>query len=483
MSEPTLRVFAALGTDYHPFDRAVTWLDAWQQAHPDAEVFVQHGSSPGPTVAQGSAFLDHEALQHRLRTSDVVVCHGGPATISEARAAGHVPVVLPRDPERGEHVDDHQLRFSAWARDRGLVRRVTTQDELTTFLDAALAGDVVLGADGAQDPAVTRRQSVERFAQLLAAPASSGPQVAFIAGFGRSGSTLLERILGESPSVACLGEVVHLWQRALIDDELCACGEPFSRCPLWQEIGKEAFGGWSRVDPHRVLALRDQVDRQRHLVRTALPFASRSVRKPLREYAGYYAAVYRAAATVTGATTVVDSSKHASLAFALTHDPEIDLRVLHIVRDPRAVAYSWSRHVTRPEARESEEMPRYSAASSSLWWLSNNAIVEALRLRRVPLTRVHYEALVRDPVGTVSRAVAALGLSIEPELTMPEPGTVRLGGSHSVAGNPMRFTTGDIPLHLDEAWRTAMTSADRRTVSALTFPLHAWYARSEELRG
>jgi UDP-N-acetylglucosamine transferase subunit ALG13 len=483
VSQPGLRVFAALGTDYHPFGRAVSWLDAWQQAHPDSEVFVQHGSSPAPTAAGGAAFLDHDSLQQRLRTSDVVVCHGGPATISEARAAGHVPVVLPRDPERGEHVDDHQLRFSAWARDRGLVRRVTTSEELTSFLDRALAGDVVLGADGAQDPAVTRRESVERFGRLLAGPRSSGPKVAFIAGFGRSGSTLLERILGESPSVACLGEIVHLWQRGLVDDELCACGEPFSRCPLWQEIGKEAFGGWARVDAHRVLALHDQVDRQRHLARTALPWTSRSLRKPLREYAGYYAAVYRAAATVTGATTVVDSSKHASLAFALTHDPEIDLRVLHIVRDPRAVAYSWSRHVTRPEAHDGQEMARYSAASSSAWWLSNNAIVEALRLRRVPLTRVRYEALVSDPVATVTRAVTDLDLGFEPTVTMPEAGTVRLGGSHSVAGNPMRFTTGDIPLHLDEAWRTAMAPVDRRTVSALTFPLQAWYSRSEERRG
>ena len=172
-------------------------------------------------------------------------------------------------------------------------------------------------------------------------------------GFGRSGSTLLERLLGEAPSVTCLGEVVHLWQRGLIDDELCACGEPFSRCPLWQEIGKAAFGGWSRVDAQRILELHDQVDRQRHLIRTA---AAGGARERAQSRCGSTPATTPRFTgpppTVTGATVVVDSSKHASLAFALTHDPEIDLRVLHMVRDSRG------RGVQLVAARDAARVPR-----------------------------------------------------------------------------------------------------------------------------
>ena len=49
-------------------------------------------------------------------------------------------------------------------------------------------------------------------------------RVLYIGGLGRSGTTLLERILGELPGACALGEVVHLWDRDVRADERCACG-------------------------------------------------------------------------------------------------------------------------------------------------------------------------------------------------------------------------------------------------------------------
>ena len=74
------------------------------------------------------------------------------------------------------------------------------------------------------------------------------PRVLLIVGSGRSGSTLFERALGGVPGVAALGEMVHMWDRAVRDDELCACGQPFGNCPFWTAVGRRAFGGWDRVD-------------------------------------------------------------------------------------------------------------------------------------------------------------------------------------------------------------------------------------------
>ena len=52
----------------------------------------------------------------------------------------------------------------------------------------------------------------------ISKPKAGAPRVLFIAGTGRSGSTLLERLLGQIPEVAPLGEVVHLWERGVIDN-------------------------------------------------------------------------------------------------------------------------------------------------------------------------------------------------------------------------------------------------------------------------
>ena len=126
-----------------------------------------------------------------------------------------------------------------------------------------------------------------------------------------------------------------------------------------------------------------------------------------------------------------------------------------MVRDPRAVAYSWSRHVERPEARDGDEMPRYSALGSSLWWMTNNGMSELLRPRGLPVTRIHYEQLVSDPLGTLRGLPPDLDLPVEPTLEPPErPGRCGWAASHSVAGNPMRFTTGVVALHQDDAWKS-----------------------------
>ena len=198
------------------------------------------------------------------------------------------------------------------------------------------------------------------------------------------------------------------------------------------------------------------------------------------EYAALYSAIYRAAATLSGAPVVVDSSKHVSLAFALSHEADLDLRVLHIVRDPRAVAYSWSKEVERPEAGTTDApdlMPRYSARSSSRKWLTSNLLVEALRVRQVPIERIRYEELVAEPEATLQRAAAALALPVVPTLEVVDSRVI-LATSHSVAGNPMRFTTGPVLLREDDSWSTRLPSRQRRLVSGLTAPLHRWYRRA-----
>ena len=331
-------------------------------------------------------------------------------------------------------------------------------------------------------------------------------RVVFIGGSGRSGSTLIELLLGGLPSVCNVGEVVHLWERGLQRGESCGCGTPLPDCPFWIRVGDVAFGGWGQFDLAQFLQAKKSVDRNRHIFRLAastpgrptaaaapapapgpgptgsFPAARAAGSLPARAawYADCYARLYAAIAQVSGAQVIVDSSKHASLAFCLRLSADLDLRVLHVVRDSRAVAYSWTRRVRRPEAAagHGEYMATYSPVRSALLWDALNLGFSLLARRGVPVRQIRYEDFLADPPGFMAElAEFASGPgeytdAIAGFLTSDQ---ARLGVSHTASGNPMRFASGPIEFRADEVWRNSLPAVDRAIVSALTLPLLARY--------
>ncbi|MGZ4567092.1 MAG: sulfotransferase domain-containing protein [Blastococcus sp.] len=313
-------------------------------------------------------------------------------------------------------------------------------------------------------------------------PASSAqhparPRVLYLGGLGRSGTTVIERVLGELPGACSVGELVHLWQRGVLDDETCGCGVPFSRCEFWTEVGTRAFGGWDPALARRMEELRPRVDRTRFIPRLLAPRLLGRHRAELREYVGTFLRLYRAISETSGGDVVIDSSKHSSLAFCLRTEPGLDLRIVHVVRDPRGVAYSWTKEVRRPEAHSDEAlMTRYSPARSSLLWSGHNLFFGLLRRLGTPTTLLRYEDFVTDPRRVLGELAEFAGMPAgEGSLGFLAGATATLSPSHTVAGNPMRFRTGPTTLRRDDAWRSELPRRRRWLVSALTAPLLARY--------
>lgn len=304
-------------------------------------------------------------------------------------------------------------------------------------------------------------------------------RVLFLGGLGRSGSTLIERVLGELPGVCAAGEVVHLWRWGILDDERCGCGERFAACAFWQAVGQRAFGGtgWSEPLARRMLDLRARVDRARYLPQLMAPTALHPRAAELASYLDAYRLVYTAIAAESGARVVVDSSKHSSLAFCLRHSADLDIRVVHVVRDSRGVAYSWTKEMSRPEAADDRrEMTRYSPVRSALLWDANNASLAVLGRLGVPRLLVRYEDFIADPASTVRRIAGFAGVPVSATgLSFLTPTSVTLTPAHTVAGNPMRFAVGDLALRRDDAWRERLPRGQRRLISALTAPLLSRY--------
>jgi hypothetical protein len=296
-------------------------------------------------------------------------------------------------------------------------------------------------------------------------------KVLYIVGVGRSGSTLLERILGAVPGSVNAGELNAIFSRVATQDQRCGCGEPFSECVFWQSVGDRAYGGWDAVTA-RMSDLQPRVVRQRFVPALATGWAAATYRRELAEYLDTYHRLYRAIAAVSGAEVVVDASKSTAQLFALRRIEGLDLRVVNLVRDSRGVAHSWSKAgIRKPQSRQGEAMGTYAPHRLAVLWAALQLESAALGAAVPHSARVRYEDLVADPRPTLERAMGEVGLPL-PEGALAHVGehSVTLSPSHGIAGSRMRFTSGRVDLELDDAWRSTLPAAARRVVTAVTLP-------------
>jgi UDP-N-acetylglucosamine transferase subunit ALG13 len=129
-------VVGSVGTDHHPFPRFLEWMAAARHEL-GIDVFVQRGATPEHADVDSVDYLPAAELEQRMAVADAVVCHGGPGTMSLAQRCGHRPIVIARDPSLGEHVDDHQMRYTAQLRSEGLIDTPASVDELIELIRSA----------------------------------------------------------------------------------------------------------------------------------------------------------------------------------------------------------------------------------------------------------------------------------------------------------------------------------------------------------
>ncbi len=475
-------VVVTVGSDHHRFDRLIGWVEEWlaSGAADRVDCVVQYGTATPPRHGLAVAFLAHAELQRLIGAATVVISQGGPMSIVESRRLGRVPVVIPRTAALDEVVDDHQHAFCRRLAEQGLIRLVDSPATLAEAVEEGLAEPVSLTVtpDPGYDAAIAA--AVERFGRTADAVArrtpGRGPTVLMLGGFGRSGSTLLERMLGQVPGVTALGETVHLWERGLRDHERCGCGAQFDECAFWSEVGRHAFGGWSEVEPADAVTDRKDVVRNRNLPALVSFFPDTTRRLRRNRLLRRMDALYGTAVEIDGARLLVDSSKHPAYAF-LARRASVRLRCVISVRDPRGVAYSWAKTVVRPEVTSgTKEMPRYGVLASALRWSLYNLLFHALQALRVPVHVVRYEDLVARPREVLTQVLEFAGIQpSEADLAHVKDGVVTLDPHHTVAGNPMRFQVGEVSLRLDEEWRRSMPARQRRVVELVTAPLRRAY--------
>jgi hypothetical protein len=299
--------------------------------------------------------------------------------------------------------------------------------------------------------------------------------VVYLGAVGRSGTTLLERVAATSPSFVSLGEMVHLWERGVQRDEPCGCGLPLRSCPMWTSIAEQAFGGWDAIDIERVRAWQRRADRNRYIPFLLVPrLATPRFREAMNGLIEVLDPLYTAIGQVAGQGVVaIDASKHPSYFLLIRRLPSHDVRLLHIVRDPRGVAHSWAKSVRRPESSSGDDMEQLGTVKAVGRWMSHNLLFTVGGFG-LPHRRMRYERFAADPT-ELSRALGSLTADLHTRMPEFQGNRVDLVVNHTVSGNPLRFKTGELEIRPDDSWRTAMPHGKRLLVSLLTFPLRLGY--------
>lgn len=272
------------------------------------------------------------------------------------------------------------------------------------------------------------------------------PNVVYLTGWGRSGSTVLNRLL-VGDHVVGVGELRLLWQRGVQQRQDCSCGKSWDTCELWNPVVHAVLGRHADTDPSITAGRLHDLGRK----------AGRAIsRRPddLDGAAGKYAAVlgevYSNIAAQTGATVIVDSSKspvHAMLARA----SGVNATIVHLVRDPRAVVWSHQRAKVPPPGAAANTTEQHGPLYVATRWVIRNSFID----RRVePDLRIRYEDLVTNTAQVIRSIFDAAGQPV------PPPGG---GVEHLIAGNLNRFEASrPLVLREDVEWRDAQPASHTR---------------------
>jgi hypothetical protein len=218
-----------------------------------------------------------------------------------------------------------------------------------------------------------------------------------------------------------------------------------------------------------------EVDRAIMLLRTLplhwLPALKPGFSSAIDDYVALLTKLYEAIGRVSGAKTIVDTSKDPIFASLLMRVPGCDVRTIHLVRDSRAVAYSWTRSKPMPSPiGEQVFLDQFKPREIAPRWLLWNIAHRALSFRDSEYIRIHYEDFVANPTASLRD----LSTFADEQLVLPDSqlieDRVKLGDHHMFSGNPMRASTGWVTMGLDDEWQTGMPTSQFAEVTAITLP-------------
>ncbi len=288
------------------------------------------------------------------------------------------------------------------------------------------------------------------------------PKVLCVLGTSRCGSTVIDRTIGKLPNFFSCGELAQVWQRGVLEDQYCSCGKRFSECEFWKHFA----GRVSNDTAEQCAQYHQQVIQGNCFIKLRRTLNTAEGRQYLEKMTELYEYISKR----SRAAMLIDSSKNPFYAYMLNQMPGFDCYVLHVVRDPRGVAYSRCKSKWDPASQK--YLPQKSLSYSAVVWVSRNLLIEGMfRWRRpIPYRFLKYEDFVRQPQHESEQIMQWMDNNRRNSFHNCFSQTSKDDNEHQVAGNPARFD-GHTEIRLDEKWRSELGHGQQVWTEFLTLPL------------
>ncbi|MGI3170907.1 hypothetical protein ACRARG_17280 [Pseudooceanicola sp. C21-150M6] len=292
----------------------------------------------------------------------------------------------------------------------------------------------------------------------------------YIIGSGRSGSTVMERILNTAPRVVGVGEIHALW-RLPVETLLCSCGKRVPECSFWQEALGHADIGPAELA--RLAELETSVVRNKYLMTLRYNLDRIRADDRLAEFIDLQRRLFDGTRKAGGGDVVLDSSKAGPRAWVLAAG--LSPVFLHAYRAAEDVIASWRRPKFEPSTNSPMKKPPIREAAAD--WIKVEQAARSLS-RKSTLRRIDYPDFSRHPKAALERALEPDFPGLAGEISWVSENSVRPSENyHSVLGNPDRFSREDIVIRPQHATdRSKFAAPERIAIQLIGKGLQAIYS-------
>ena len=218
-------------------------------------------------------------------------------------------------------------------------------------------------------------------------------KLVLLIGSGRSGSTLIDMLVNMNPNVVGLGEISN-WDTKVFN-EYCACGEIVKTCPFWSNIISKV--GWSEKDFREYKEYKNEFDAPKKGY--VFKINNNTQRPGFDKFISKSNEIFSAISEVSDNRILFDSSKSPQRAFNLSKSDLLDVKIIHLMRDPRGVVWSYKKSFKKNQKAGLQKDINGTSLLKALysWLATNSRAFSTVKSAQVPTLSVKYEDFCVNP--------------------------------------------------------------------------------------